>query len=168
MNPTLFDFLGAAIIGLSATLIMDFWAFFSRKYLGLTPPNYCLVGRWFCYMPKGKWVHHNIVKSTALPGECAVGWLAHYVIGAIYGMALVALTSGEWRHDPSLHVALGFGVATLAFPFLVMQPSFGLGIFSSRALNPREARLKSLLAHIAFGVGLYISAVSLNVLAVAI
>lgn len=168
MNPTVSHLFGAAIIGLGATLIMDFWALFSRRYLGFAPPNYCLVGRWFCYMPEGKWVHHNIAKSAAMPGECAVGWLAHYAIGAIYGMALVGLTSGEWRHDPSLHVAVGFGVATLTFPFLVMQPSFGFGTFSSRTVNPREARLKSLLAHIAFGVGLYISAASLNVLAVAI
>lgn len=157
MNPLVSDLLGAAIIGIGATLIMDFWAFFSRRYLGFAPPNYCLVGRWFCHMSAGKWRHQNIVKSAAVPGECRIGWFIHYAIGALYGMALVALTSGEWRQAPDFQLALIFGVATLVFPFLVMQPSFGFGIFSSRVANPREARMKSVLAHTAFGIGLYVS-----------
>ena len=163
MNLFISDFLGAAAIGLGATLIMDLWALFSHKYLGLTPPNYCLVGRWFRYMPDGKWRHYNIAKSQAKWGECAVGWLIHYGIGAVYGIALVALTSGDWRYHPNIWIALGFGVATLVFPFLVMQPSFGLGFFSARVANPLQARLKSLFAHAAFGGGLYISANLINV-----
>jgi hypothetical protein len=47
-------------------------------------------------------------------------------------------------------------------PFLVMQPSFGLGIAASRAPSPTQARLRSLMAHIVFGVGLYVCAVGLG------
>lgn len=162
MNTLVIEMFGAAVIGLGATAVMDFWSLLSRQYLNMALPNYCFVGRWFCHMKDGRWRHSNITKAVARRGECAVGWLAHYVIGAVYGIALAALTLGEWLHRPSLWVALVFGVGTLAFPFLVMQPAFGFGFFSARVADPKQARVKSFSAHIAFGGGLYLSALLLN------
>jgi hypothetical protein len=43
-----------------------------------------------------------------------------------------------------------------------MHPSFGLGIAASRTPNPTQARLRSLMAHTAFGVGLYVCAVGVS------
>ena len=51
--------------------------------------------------------------------------------------------------------ALIVGIGTVAAPFLLMQPGMGLGIAASRTPGPRAARLRSLLAHAIFGVGLY-------------
>jgi len=39
-----------------------------------------------------------------------------------------------------------------------MQPSLGMGIAAAKTPNPTQARLKSLMAHTVFGVGLYVSA----------
>jgi Protein of unknown function (DUF2938) len=47
-------------------------------------------------------------------------------------------------------------------PYLIMQPSFGLGIAASRTPNPTQARLRSLVAHTAFGIGLYVCAVGVS------
>jgi hypothetical protein len=47
-------------------------------------------------------------------------------------------------------------------PWLVMQPSFGLGIAASKAPKPTQARLKSLMTHTVFGLGLYLWAVLLG------
>ena len=91
-----------------------------------------------------------------------MGWIAHYVIGAVYALALVVLVSASWLARPTLLPALLFGVGSVLVPFLVMQPSFGLGIAASRAPNPTQARLRSLMAHTVFGVGLYVSAVGIN------
>jgi Protein of unknown function (DUF2938) len=41
----------------------------------------------------------------------------------------------------------------------VMQPSFGLGVAGSKAPNPAQVRLRSLMAHLTFGIGLYVCAV---------
>ena len=41
-------------------------------------------------------------------------------------------------------------------PWLIMQPSFGLGLAASRAPKPGQARLKSLMTHTVFGIGLYL------------
>jgi hypothetical protein len=46
-----------------------------------------------------------------------------------------------------------------------MQPAFGLGIAASKAPNPRHARLRSVLSHALFGLGLYLSALALRLTA---
>jgi len=68
----------------------------------------------------------------------------------------VFLASGSWLERPTLLPALAFGVASTLVPFLVMQPSFGLGIAASKTPHPNKARLKSLMTHTVFGLGLYI------------
>ena len=141
---------------------MDLWALFLSRAFGLTSANYCLVGRWFCHMAQGVFTHASIATSSKKPLECAVGWISHYTIGSLYAVVFVALASGSWLMRPTLPPALFFGVATVLVPFLVMHPAFGLGIAASRTPDPRQARLKSLMAHSAFGVGLYVCAVGLS------
>ena len=159
MSPQAPYFLSAVAVGLGATLFMDLWALFLKRVFGIASADYCLVGRWFRHMPEGTFMHANIANASQKRFECTVGWIAHYVIGAVYALALVALVSGGWLAHPTLLPALLFGVGTVLVPFLLMQPSFGLGIAASRAPNPTQARLRSLMAHTAFGVGLYVCAV---------
>jgi Protein of unknown function (DUF2938) len=149
-------------VGLGATLFMDLWALFLKRSFGTPSANYCLVGRWFRHMPEGTFTHASIANASQKRFECTVGWIAHYVIGAVYALVLVALVSGKWLAQPTLLPALLFGVGTVLAPFLVMHPSFGLGIAASRAPNPTQARLRSLMAHTAFGVGLYVCAVGVS------
>ena len=90
--------------------------------------------------------------------ECAVGWIAHYAIGIAYAVALVLFTSPRWLLEPTLLPAMLLALATVAVPFFVMQPAFGLGAAASRTPNPSQARLRSLMNHAVFGLGLYMSA----------
>ncbi len=153
---------GAIAVGLGATLFMDLWALFLKRAFRIPPANYCLVGRWFCHMPEGTFKHASIAAATQKDSECTVGWIAHYVVGVVYALMLVVLVSSRWLVQPTLVPALLFGVATVLVPYLLMQPSFGLGIAASRTPNPTQARLKSLMAHTVFGVGLYVSAVGVS------
>lgn len=163
MAVDMLEFGGVALVGIGATVVMDIWAVISQRIWGSTPANYCFVGRWFCHMPAGQFIHPSIAKAQRKSGECLVGWAMHYLIGIAYAFALVTLTSGNWLHQPGLLLALAFGLATLVFPFLVMQPAFGLGFASARSPNPWQARLKSMLTHLAFGAGLYLSALVVRV-----
>jgi hypothetical protein len=162
MNPEATYFLAAVAVGLGATLFMDLWALFLKRAFGIPSANICLVGRWFCHMAEGKFMHASIANASQKRFECMVGWIAHYVIGAVFALALVALVSGNWLARPTLLPALLFGVGTVVVPFLVMHPSFGLGVAASRTPNPTQARLRSLMAHTVFGVGLYICAVGVS------
>lgn len=107
-------------------------------------------------------MHASIASAPQRRGECTVGWVAHYVIGTVYALVLVAFASVSWLAQPTLLPAMVFGIGSVLVPYLIMQPSFGLGIAASRAPQPMQARLRSLMAHTAFGVGLYVSAVGVS------
>jgi len=155
-------FLGAVVVGLGATLFMDVSALFLKRAFSIPSANYCLVGRWLRHMPEGTFMHSSIAAASQKRSECTVGWIAHYVIGTVYSLVLVAFVSGSWLARPTLFPAMLFGIGTVVAPLLIMQPSFGLGIAASRAPNPTQARLRSLMAHTAFGVGLYACAVGVS------
>lgn len=158
------DFLSAILIGLGATLISDLWAVFLKHAFRITPSNLCLVGRWLRTMPEGIFTHANIASAPRKSAECAVGWIAHYIIGIMFALAFVAFAGNRWLQHPTLLPAILFGVVTVLAPFSIMQPSFGLGFAASKTSNPTQARLRSLVNHTAFGAGLYLSGLFVNVL----
>jgi len=61
--------------------------------------------------------------------------------------------------------ALVVGLGTIVAPWFVMQPAMGAGIAASRTPNPTASRLRNLGAPTVYGVGLYVSALTLAVLA---
>jgi DUF2938 family protein len=154
--------LAAVLVGLGATLLIDLWALFLRRVFSIPSLNYCLLGRWVLYIPGGKLVHESITATPQKPHECTVGWISHYLIGTAFSLLFVLLVSSSWLASPTLLPALAFGIATTLVPFLVMQPSFGLGVAASKTPNPSKARLKSLMTHTVFGVGLYVWAYLLS------
>jgi uncharacterized membrane protein YagU involved in acid resistance len=91
-----------------------------------------------------------------------VGWVAHYLIGTTFAIVFVLLVSPLWLEHPSLGPALGFGIVTTLIPYFVMQPALGLGFAASRTPRPWQARLKSLVTHTLFGLGLYLTALLLG------
>ena len=156
------DILGAIAIGVGATLVMDLWNLFLKRTFSIPSLNYCLLGRWLRHMPEGTLRHANITAAPQKPLECMVGWIAHYTIGVVFACVFVVLTSGDWLARPTVLPALLYGIGTVVFPFFIMQPSLGLGIAASRTPNPTQARLKSLVTHAVFGVGLYVCALGVS------
>jgi Protein of unknown function (DUF2938) len=53
---------------------------------------------------------------------------------------------------------LSVGLFTVVAPFFVMQPGMGVGIAASKTPKRGMARLRSIVTHAVFGVGLYGSA----------
>jgi hypothetical protein len=156
--------LSAAAIGIGASLIMDLWNVLLKRTLGLPSLDYCLLGRWIRHMPEGTFWHASIASAPRKPLECMVGWMAHYTIGAILALGFVLVTAPDWLERPTLLPALLYGVGTVVLPFFVMQPALGLGVAASRTPHPMQARVKSLVTHTVFGVGLYSCALGLTYL----
>ena len=156
MNHSVLYLLSPIIIGTGATLIFDLWALFLRHTFKVAPANVCLVGRWIRYMPEGIFRHSNIGSTPRKTRECLIGWLAHYMIGIIFAIVFIVLVGSNWLRHPSLIQALLFGVVTVLMPFLIMQPAFGLGFAGSKTLNPMQPRLRSLMNHTVFGIGIYV------------
>ena len=162
MNNLALSLMSAILIGLGATLATDLWALFLKHVFKITAPNYCLVGRWLRHMPEGTFKHSNIASAPQKSAECTVGWIAHYMIGITFAIAFVALAGNNWIQHPTLIPAVTFGVVTALMPFFIMQPSFGYGIAASKTSNPTQARLRSLMNHTVFGIGLYLFGLLIN------
>lgn len=151
-------------IGVGATAVMDLWALFLKRVFGIPSLDYAWVGRWIGHFRAGRFAHPNIVQAAAIPGEAAIGWGAHYAIGIVFAALLMVLAGPGWAQSPTLLPALGVGIATVVSPFFLMQPAFGFGIAASRTPRPAVARQRSLMAHVSFGVGLYLSALLVAVI----
>lgn len=86
----------------------------------------------------------------------------HYLVGITFSILLVVIFGVEWLNHPTIFPALFVGFFTIVAPFFIMQPVFGLGIASSKLPSPNVMRFRSLLTHLIFGFGLYISALTLS------
>ncbi len=146
-----------AIIGVAATAVMDLGSLVRKQLFGQPLPNYALVGRWFLYMPRGKFRHQSIAAAQPIHGELLAGWSAHYLTGIAFAGLLLGIFGKAWLQHPTPGPALAVGLATVAAPFLLMQPGMGAGIAARRTPRPGAARLQSLITHAVFGIGLYLA-----------
>lgn len=145
------------LIGVGATMVMDFWTIARKRAFDLPLPEYGLVGRWLAHMPQGRFRHDSITAARPVKGERLLGWTAHYLIGIAFAGLLLGIWGPAWIQRPTIGPALIVGTGTVAAPFLLMQPGMGAGIAGSRTRHPAATRLQSLLTHAIFGLGLYAS-----------
>jgi hypothetical protein len=150
----------AIVVGVAATAVMDAWLLAMAR-LGVPTTDWRLVGRWVAHMRRGNFAHAAIAQATAVRREHALGWLTHYAVGVAYAVALVAITDGDWLRQPAVLPAVAFGLSTVVMPLFVMQPAMGSGLAASKTATPWRNRLRALVNHGVFGLGLYIAAAAL-------
>lgn len=131
---------GAVLVGAGATLVMDVWAQLQKRAFGVSSLDYRFVGRWIGYSPKGKFAHDAIGKAAPLPGEALLGWEAHYLIGILFAIILVAVwgaecLGAEWLRHRRLRPLSWSGSAALAHHFLSCSPDLAS---ASQLLVPRS------------------------------
>lgn len=149
-----------ALMGLGATILMDVWAL-ALASAGQPKPNWAPVGRWFWRLKDGEVFHDSIAAVPAYRHELALGWAAHYVVGIVYGVVFVLIVGSEWLAAPSFLPAWIFAIVTIAAGWFLLQPGMGLGWAASRTPNPWKARIKGLIAHTVFGLGLWLTSLLL-------
>jgi hypothetical protein len=108
-------------------------------------------------MKKGQFMHQTIFSVEKVKGEQLLGWFLHYLIGIAFALIHLIAWGEVWIQSPSVIPALITGGVTLVFPFFFVQPCLGFGFAASKTQDPSKARLLSLLAHTAYGIGLYVS-----------
>ena len=146
-----------AAIGILATGVMDVWLLLLTR-LNVPTLNFAFIGRWVGHLARGRVAHAAIAQAAPVPGELALGWLTHYAVGIAFAGLLIVTQGLDWARSPSLLPALCVGVATVAAPWFVMQPAMGAGIAASKTPTPWRNRVRSLVNHTVFGVGLYLAA----------
>jgi hypothetical protein len=151
-------FVPAIVLGAGATAGMDVWALALRRGFGISSLDYALLGRLIGHAARGRFRHEHIARSAPIRRERVIGWTAHYTIGITFAAVLLATAGLDWLNSPTAGPALLVSSATLVAPFLVMQPAMGLGIAGSRTPRPNVTRLRSIVTHSIYGLGLYGSA----------
>lgn len=147
-----------SIIGIGATLAMDLWAMFLTLAFRQPKANWAPVGRWFYHLKFGTVFHQTIADAAPYRHEQALGWIAHYAVGIAYGSSSSSRSAQAGLPDqPCCRPGSG------RLPLL--RPA---GSCCSRALGsagpPRRRRTRTrsralnLLAHTAFGLGLWLTA----------
>ena len=152
----------ASIVGIGGTIALDAWATMLQVALKTPATNWAMVGRWLGHMPKGQFRHENMGAVNPVAGEAAIGWVFHYGIGIGYGLLLLPLAGSGWLAAPTVLPPVLLSLALLVLPYFVMMPGLGLGLAGSKTPKPNITRLKSVLGHTMFGLGMYATALIIN------
>lgn len=153
-----------ALVGAGGTMLLDVWALFLARTWNVPATNWAMVGRWLGNIPRGKFHHTSMSEAEPVKGELAIGWIAHYVIGIGYGLLLLALWGSAWLTEPTILPPLVLSWVLLIAPYFLMMPGMGTGFAGSKTPKPAITRIKSVVSHSIFGLGMYLAAEALALL----
>ncbi len=146
------------VSGIVATVVLDVWQHILRLSAGIPVSNWAIVGRWFAYLPRGRFVHDGITQTPPYPNELAIGWVAHYLVGIAYGFIYVGLMVLALDTTPNLVNGLVFGAISTVVAWFVMMPGLGAGIFAHKTDAAIRSSSLAFAAHVVFGFGLFLGA----------
>ncbi|GHE19964.1 DUF2938 family protein [Halomonas urumqiensis] len=150
----------SVLIGAGATAFLDLWNLLLNRLFRLPLPPWHLVGRWFAGLGRGQLKHRQgIAESPEVPGELAIGWLGHYLVGALFAAIVLVIWGVEWAAAPTFLPALIVGLVTVGAGWFILQPGMGVGVACSGAARPWLARVLNVAGHVVFAIGLYVTAV---------
>lgn len=151
------------LLGIISTIFMDLVGFMQLRLANSPGLNYAFVGRWgLSMLLKGQFKHNPIMSSPSIKGEKIVGWLLHYATGIIFAAIMVFCIINNGRIEPDFIASIATGIISLIAPYLIMQPGFGFGIAASKLPFANKVRLKSFIAHLSYGFGLYFAMLILS------
>ncbi len=145
-------------IGVGGSACIDLWSLILRRGFRVPTLDYAFLGRWLGHMRQGQFFHERIGHSPAVAHERSIGWVAHYGIGIGFAFVLLATWGTDWARSPTILPPMFVGIASVAAPWFVMQPAFGLGVAGAKSPNPWPGRLRNLGTHTAYGLGLFLTA----------
>ncbi|WP_241127557.1 DUF2938 domain-containing protein [Novosphingobium terrae] len=145
----------AVLTGLGGTAVLDLWALALKRLLGVPGVNWALVGRWIATMRQGRFAHISVAALPPAAGEGAIGWIAHYAIGGAYGLPLLGIWGKGWFRHPTVIPPLIVSWVLLVAPYFIMMPGMGWGLAGAKTPRPNVTRLKSVIGHSVFGLGMF-------------
>jgi hypothetical protein len=166
MNTEAGDLLIAALIGCRATAFLDLWSLFLRLAFRAPCPTSAWSSRWFSHMSKAGYqgMHPLRLPHRCIPNARSAG-SPTYVIGAFNGLAIVSVRIRRLGlAKPTIMPALIIGLVTVlpAIPHHATRVrAWPCGIPSTQSMH---ARIRTLLSHTVFGIGLYDCAIGIGCL----
>ena len=154
-GETMVRLLSGVLAGVAGTVTMDVLAIVSRKVGLATGAKGQWVGRWYLGMAQGRFVHADIATLPAQPGETRAALVGHYMIGIT--LAVFYVFGAEWVgvSPASFVVAIGYGLGTCVFPWFLVFPAMGFGVFGRKGPPELKVFRASVLNHLGYGLGLW-------------
>jgi hypothetical protein len=142
-------------VGAAATVTMDVLAIMPRRLSITAGAKGQWIGRWYLGIVRGQFLHSNIAVAPERAGEKRAALVGHYAIGIALGVLYVVGAGWLVVSPGTFLLALGYGVATRVFPWFLMFPALGFGLWGLK--GPPELRLfrTSLINHLFYGFGLW-------------
>jgi hypothetical protein len=145
------------LMGFFATYFMDLLAGFLLKrrciYSFTTP---VLLGRWFIYIFRGKFIHQDIRNTPPLKYEKLGYFVSHYLIGVVLAGFYLILELKIQTIQERVWIALIYGLITVIFPWFWLLPSIGFGFMASKSPKRKLILRTNLINHANFGIGLFL------------
>jgi hypothetical protein len=143
------------LVGVAGTVTMDLLASVARKLGIAIGAKGQWVGRWYLGIVQGRFVHADITKVPEQPGEMRAALVGHYIIGIT--LAVLYVFGVEWvgLSPASFVVAVGYGIGTCIFPWFLVFPALGFGVFGRRGPHELKIFSASVLNHLGYGLGLW-------------
>lgn len=153
MEILLVSFIG----GLIGSIFMDFTETRMSKFGISSGVTGAYIGRWVKGILSGTLMHQDIAKANPVKNEVRIGQIFHFVVGGgvvalFYPLFLKIIGFGGSSNH--LILATIFGLITSVLPWFVLMPSFGWGVFGSKAPNGARPVISPVLSHIPYGFGI--------------
>ena len=148
--------INSLVLGLSATLIMDLLGWLRSSVFKIPSFNYAYLGRFFLILKDNEKGYRNITQAPEQKFERLIGWGFHYMTGIIFALIYTYIDHSNNTLETFISSIL-FGISTVLFPLLLIQPILGFGFFASKTPDQWISIKNSFVAHLNFGVGLFIT-----------
>jgi len=150
-------FLVSFIGGIIGSVFMDITELQISKFGISSGVKGAYIGRWFNGILDGVFMHKDISKTKSIKNEDCIGQIFHFIIGG----GMVALLYPVFLNIIGLetstnHLLLGsvFGLLTSLFPWFILMPSFGWGLFGSKTPFKSKPIISPIISHVPFGLGI--------------
>ncbi len=150
------------ISGIVATIFFDIFQIVALFAYGAKKSNWALIGRYFIGITRMQFIQNNLINENEEKNELIIGYLLHYIIGAIFGVIYIVVNY-IFYDSPSFYLAISIGFITVLFGWCIIMPfAFNAGFFASKMEDQKKILLQNLLAHYFFGTGLFFGLLIVN------
>jgi len=143
--------------GIIGSIFMDITELQMSKFGISSGVKGAYIGRWFQGILTGVFLHRDICETKPIKNEARIGQLFHFIVGGgvvalMYPILLNVIGLGATT-DHLLFSSI-FGLLTSFFPWFILMPSFGWGLFGAKTPFQSNPIISPIISHIPFGFGI--------------
>lgn len=152
------NFLMAVFCGIISTITMDLGSVILTQVRMTDYVQFRMIGRYANGFLRGRLLYDNPMSVEATRFEFAKGIVGHYLIGVFLASLFIFIIAQIKLNAHLLIQAIGYGVISLAIPWVLLSPALGLGLAAKKVPEPNRSKMlrANVVNHVLYGIGLYV------------